>query len=138
MYEWLIGVEYDVYHNVVYFLLNWIVRIIWSCWINMMILLVFIYVMCIYDVGELSYMLLLLSCWCKHVMNNVGGDCWSCANICIVVDWVICLCIITCCCWRILCIQLCGLLFGLIWWVCCIMGWRPQSWLVPHAYRRHV
>jgi len=41
----------------------------------MMMLLVFLYVMCIYDVGELSYMLLLLSCWCKNVMNNVGFDC---------------------------------------------------------------
>jgi len=40
-----------------------------------MMLLVFIYVMCIYVVVELSYMLLLLSRWCKHVTNNVGVDC---------------------------------------------------------------
>ena len=53
------------------FSFNWIVRIIWSCWMNMMMLLVFIYVMCIYVVGELFYMLLLLSCWCKHVMNKL-------------------------------------------------------------------
>jgi len=94
------------------FSFTWIVRIIWRCWITMMMLLVFIYVMCIYVVGGFSYMLLLLSYWCKHVMNNVGVDCWSCVNLCIVVDWVICSCIITCC-WRILCIQLFGLIFRL-------------------------
>jgi len=42
--------------------------------------------MCIYVVGEFSYMLLVLNCWCKHVMNNVGVDCRSCVNTCIVVD----------------------------------------------------
>jgi len=38
-------------------------------------LLVFIYVMCIYVVGEFSYMLLVLNCWCKHVLKYVGVDC---------------------------------------------------------------
>jgi len=96
-----------------------IVRIIWSCWITIM-LLVFIYVMCIYVVGGFSYMLMLLSCLCKHVMNNVGVDCWSFVNICIVVDWVICSCIITCC-WRILCIQL----FGLV--MMCLLHYRVTT-----------
>jgi len=52
----------------------------------MVMLLVFIYVMCIYVVGEFSYMLLVLNCWCKHVLKYVGMDCWSCMEICIVVE----------------------------------------------------
>jgi len=39
-----------------------------------MMLLVFIYVMYIYVVVELSYMLLLLSRWCKQVTKYVGVD----------------------------------------------------------------
>jgi len=49
------------------------------------ILLVFIYVMRIYVVGEFSYMLLVLNYWCKHVLKYVGVDCWSCMKICNVV-----------------------------------------------------
>jgi len=41
----------------------------------MVMLLVFIYVMCIYVVGEFSYMLLVLNCGCKHVFKYVGVDC---------------------------------------------------------------
>jgi len=41
--------------------------------------------MCIYVVGEFSYMLLVLNCWCKHVLKYVGVVCWSRMNICIVV-----------------------------------------------------
>jgi len=57
------GVEYDVYHDVVYFLLylnceNDIKLL--NC---LVMLLVFIYVMCIYVVGEFSYMLLVLNFW---------------------------------------------------------------------------
>jgi len=56
MYEWWIGVEYDVYHNVLYFsplLELWefyeVVELLWWCcwWLYMF--------MCIY-VGEFSYM----------------------------------------------------------------------------------
>ena len=83
------------------FSVNRNVRSMWSCWINMERLLVLIYVMCIYVVGEFSYMLLVLDCWCKHVLKYVGVDCWGYVNICIVVDCVICSCIITCW-WRIL------------------------------------
>ena len=106
MCEWLIGVEYDVYYNVLYFsplLELWefyeVVELLWWCcwWLYMF--------MCIYVVGEFSIHAMVLNCWCKHVMNDVSVDCWSCVNICIVVNWVICSCIITCC-WQILCIQL--------------------------------
>jgi len=38
-------------------------------------LLVIIYVMCIYVVGEFSYMLLVLNCWCKHGLKYVGVNC---------------------------------------------------------------
>jgi len=31
--------------------------------------------MCIYVVGEFSYMLLVLIYWCKHVLKYVGVDC---------------------------------------------------------------
>jgi len=78
----------------------------WCCWCLYMLI-------CIYVVGELSYMLLVLNCWCKHVMNNVGVDYRSCVNTCIVVDWVICSCIITCC--RIHCIQLFGLIIQVVY-----------------------
>ena len=42
--------------------------------------------MCIYVVGEFSYMLLVTTVWCEHVLKYVGVDCWSCVNICIVVE----------------------------------------------------
>jgi len=51
----------------------------WWCW-----WIIYMY-MCIYVVGEFSYMLLVMTWWCKHVLNYVGFDCWSCVNICIVV-----------------------------------------------------
>jgi len=81
--EWLIGIEYDAYHNVLYFLLYLNDEIIWCCWVIMVMLLVIIYVyvhiscwwlykfMCIYVVGDYicvcAYMLLVnfLTCyWC--------------------------------------------------------------------------
>jgi len=81
--EWLIGIEYDAYHNVLYFLLYLNDEIIWSCWFIMVMLLVIIYVyvhihcwllymfMCIYVIGDSicvwAYMLLVnfLTCyWC--------------------------------------------------------------------------
>jgi len=34
-------------------------------------LLVIIYVVCIYVVGEIFYMLLVVNCWCKHVLGYV-------------------------------------------------------------------
>ena len=68
MYEILMGVEYDVYHDVVYFLLYL------NCENYMKLLNYYDDVMCIYVVGEFSYKLLVLNCWCKHVMNNVGVD----------------------------------------------------------------
>jgi len=73
-----------------------------------------VYIFILIIIFFLSYMLLVLNCWCKHVMNNVGVDCWSCVNICMVVDWVICSCIITCC-WQILCIQLFGLIIQVVY-----------------------
>ena len=102
MYEWLTGVEYDVDHDVVYFLLYL------NCE-NDMKLLVFIYVMCIYVVGEFSYMSLVLNflvkaCTLIDVENVV--------NVCI-VDWVICsrnTCWVGClhpyCCWPDTCIHI--------------------------------
>ena len=39
-----------------------------------MLLLVIIYVVCIYVVGEFSYMLLVVNYWCKHVLEYVGVD----------------------------------------------------------------
>jgi len=68
MYEWLIGVEYDVYHDVVYFLFYS------NCKNDMKLLNYYgdvvgvIYVMCIYVVGEFSYLLLMLNFWWKHVL----------------------------------------------------------------------
>jgi len=41
--------------------------------------------MCIYVVGEFSYMLLVLICWCKHVLEYVGVDLWNLYEICFVV-----------------------------------------------------
>jgi len=109
---WVLNMMFIIMWYISFF--TWIVRIIWSCWITMVMLLVFIYVMCIYVVGEFPYMLLVLNCCCKHVMNNVGVKCWNCKNMCMVVDWVICSCIITCC-WRILCIQLFRLIIRVVY-----------------------
>ena len=95
------------------FSFTWIVRIIWSCWITMVMLLV-LYMLCAYMLlVNFLTCYLVLNRWCKHVMSNVGVDCWSCVNICIVVDWVICSCIITC--WRILGIQLFGLIIRVVY-----------------------
>jgi len=41
--------------------------------------------MCIYGVGEFSYMLLVTIWWCKHVLKYVGVDCDDYVNMCIVV-----------------------------------------------------
>jgi len=40
---------------------------------------------CIYVVGEFSYMLLVLNCWCRHVLEYVGVDLWDSNEICFVV-----------------------------------------------------
>jgi len=60
-------------------------------------LLVVIYVMCIYVVGDyiclcaytllvkFSYMLLMVNCWCKHVLDYVDVDMWNSNEICFVV-----------------------------------------------------
>ena len=63
MYEILMGVEYDVYHDVVYFLLYLNCENDMRLLNYLVMLLVFIYVMCIYVVGEFSYMLLVLNFW---------------------------------------------------------------------------
>jgi len=69
------GVEYDVYHDVVYFLLYLNCENYMKLLNYYGMLLVFIYIMHIYVVGEFSYMLLVLNCWCKHVLKYVGVDC---------------------------------------------------------------
>ena len=60
-------------------------------------LLVVIYVMCIYIVGDyiclcaymllvnFSYMLLVLTCWCKHVLEYGCVDLWNSYELCFVV-----------------------------------------------------
>jgi len=60
-------------------------------------LLVIIYVVCIYVVGgyirlcaytllvNLSYMLLMLNFWCKHVLDYVDVDLWNSYEICFFV-----------------------------------------------------
>jgi len=55
------GVEYDVYHDVVYFLLYLNCENDMKLLNYLVMLLVFIYVLCIYVVGEFSYMLLVLN-----------------------------------------------------------------------------
>ena len=37
-------------------------------------MLVIMYDMCIFVVGEFLYMLLLVNCWCEHVLDYVGVD----------------------------------------------------------------
>jgi len=53
--------------------------------------------MCIYVVGDYiclcayillvnsSYMLLVVNCWCKHVLEYVGVDLWNSYEVCFVV-----------------------------------------------------
>jgi len=48
-------------------------------------LLVIIYVVCIYVVGEFFYMLLVVNCWCKHVLEYVGVNLWNLYEVCFVV-----------------------------------------------------
>jgi len=72
MYEWLMGVEYDVYHDVVYFLLYLNCENDMKLLNYLVMLLVFIYVMCIYDVGEFFYMLLVMNCWWKQAVEKCG------------------------------------------------------------------
>jgi len=55
------GVEYDVYHDVVYFLLYLNCENDMKLLNYLVMLLVFIYVLCIYVAGEFSYMLLVLN-----------------------------------------------------------------------------
>ena len=92
------------------FSVNRNVKSMWSCWINMERLLVLIYVMCIYVVGEFSYMLLVLNCLCKHVLKYVGVNCWSVWIYALLLSShrsTHCWCRISYSCWwRILCIQL--------------------------------
>jgi len=57
----------------------------------------YIYVVCIYVVGDyislcaytllvnFSYMLLMVNCWCKHVLGYVDVDLWNSYKICFVV-----------------------------------------------------
>ena len=100
------------------FIMMWCISsftwIIWSCWIAMVMLLVCIYVMCIYVVGEFSYILLVLSCWCKHVLKCVSVDCWTCMKYALFLlshRSTHCWCRISYpCWWRILCIQLSGVI----------------------------
>jgi len=69
------SVEYDVYHNMMYFLLIWIVRIYMKLlnYYGDEVGELYMY-MCIYAVGEFSYMLLATIWWCKHVLKYIGVD----------------------------------------------------------------
>jgi len=146
--EWLIGVEYDVYHNVLYLsplLELWefyeVVELLWWCcwWLYMC--------MCIYVVGEFSYMLLATIWWCKHVFKYIG-ELYMCMCIYVVgefsymllatfwwckhvlkyvgvdfgVDCVICTCILEWC-WQIIYPY-----WWQLWCVCCIMRWWFRRW----------
>jgi len=109
-----------------------------SCGVVVVMLLVIIYVYVHICCWWIFMHAMMLNSWSRHVMNNVGDDCWSCANICIVVDWVICSCIVTCCC-KILCIQLFGLIIQVVYDVF-VASWDDDLGgdLVPHAYRCRV
>jgi len=129
MYEWLMGVEYDVYHNVMYFLLYlncknymkllnyygdvvgvyicyvhiccwWIFFTCYWCWI----VGVSMYWNMLAWIVEVvwKYALLLLSHRSRHCWCRISYPCW----------------------WRILCIQLFGLFMMFSWH----QGWRPRSW----------
>jgi len=122
------------------FSFTWIVRIIWRCWITMVMLLVFIYVMCIYVVDQFSYMLLVLNCLCKHVLKYVGVDCevvWKYALLLLGHRSTHCWCRISYpCWWRILCIQLFGLIIQVVYNVF-VASWGDDLAvdMVPHVSR---
>jgi len=101
------------------FSFTWIVRIIRSCWITMVMLLVFIYVMCIYVVDEFSYMLL---CWIVGVsmywnmLAWIVEVVWKYALLLLSYRSTHCWCRISYSCWwQILCIQLFGLIIQVVY-----------------------
>ena len=49
-------------------------------------LMVIIYVACIYVVGEIFYMLLMVDCWCKHVLEYNWCGLMKLHEVCIVVE----------------------------------------------------
>jgi len=94
----------------------------WCCWCLYML-------MCIYVVGEPFYMPLVLNCWCKHVLNDVGVDCWSRVNICIAELFAWCVvhlvnnCDWSCTCWSwlvitwLICVDVFMLNHEILWWL---------------------
>jgi len=106
-----------------------VVELLWKgCWC--------LYMLCAYMLlGEFPYMLLVLDCWCKHVLKYVGVDCWGYVNICIVVGYVICPCIIICRWWILLYSIIRGDYSGWLWCSVGIRGDGLRGDLVPHAYR---
>ena len=50
------------------------------------LLLVIIYVVCICVVGEIFYMLLVVNCWCKHVLEYVWCGLVKLHEVCFVVS----------------------------------------------------
>jgi len=79
--EWLLGVEYDVYHNVMYFLLYLDVR-------NRMLLLNTYMLTDCAIVGEYIYVDWWWCCWWLHIYYVNGDDVVNCLceHICIVVE----------------------------------------------------
>jgi len=112
--------------------------------------------MCIYVVGEFSYMLLTTIWWCKHVFKYVG-ELYMYMCIYVVDEFLACywrrfdgvsmywnmlvliwwrMCEHMHCCWWVICSCIHDWWWRILypywrrlWCVCCIMRWRPQSWL---------
>ena len=152
MYEWLMGVEYDVYYDVVYFLLYLNCESDMKLLNYLVMLLVFIYVyvhICCWwvflHVGEIvGKCMYIYSRWKLPLIIAVEivveYSRWIVVNICI-VDWVICSCII---CWV-------GCLHPYCRWpdtcihIAVVNDVQLASWgddlggdLVPHSYRCRV
>jgi len=48
-------------------------------------LMVIIYVVCIYVVGEIFYMLMVMNCWCTHILEYIWCELVELHEVCIVV-----------------------------------------------------
>jgi len=111
------------------FSFTWNVRMAWSCWTTMVMLLVFIYVMCIYD----CWWIFLTCYWCWivgvtmywNMMVWIVEVVWIYALLLSIHRFTHCWCrILYPCWWRILCIQLFGVIMMFSWH----QGRRPRRW----------
>jgi len=116
MYDWLMGVEYDVYHNTVYFLLYLNMCDCMICWVEIMLMWMNLYIYVCVCVCVWMSIIVMITLWCwiivmlliimMIVVELLRRWCW----------WIIYVYVHICCWWFFFMCYWCWLNDGSMYW----------------------